>query len=307
MLRIPKSMLRKGMYIEAVECPTTEFSLRRFLLQSDEVLRSIRNSSASHLLVNCGKSTVKIDSSGWPDLTDPDRTASTAKIADPVAMRQEVSKATEALREEFRLIISGRVDLNRLGPTAMEIGASLEASPDIFLEVTRLKSKDEGTYVHSLAVSALMTHLGRLLELDDKTIEALGIGGLIHDVGKIHVPNAVLRKQGPLTPGEMKAIRSHPESGFRFLKEHGEQSQIVLDICRHHHEMLDGSGYPAGLAGDQLSLPIRICTVCDVFDALTSPRPYKHAWTKSDALAWMYEQGHLFDRTLVIRLSSIFE
>jgi len=79
----------------------------------------------------------------------------------------------------------------------------------------------------------------------------------------------------------------------------------VLDICRYHHEVLDGSGYPLGLKADQLSPEIRLSTVCDVFEALTSTRPYKRPWTR-EALNWMFDRGHLFDKKLVIRLGSIF-
>lgn len=175
-----------------------------------------------------------------------------------------------------------------------------------FLKVTRLKTKDEGTYVHSLAVSALMMRLARLLDYDENATRELGVAGLLHDVGKLMIPNAVLNKNGRLDTDEKRLVRNHPELGYRLLKEQANVSEMVLDVCRHHHEALDGSGYPLGLKSDQLSPEIRLSTVCDVFEALTSTRPYKRPWSNRDALNWMFDRGHLFDKKMVIRLGSIF-
>nr|WP_276553779.1 HD-GYP domain-containing protein [Shinella kummerowiae] len=174
------------------------------------------------------------------------------------------------------------------------------------MKVTRLKTKDEGTYVHSLAVSALMMKLAGLLDYDDDMVRDLGVAGLLHDVGKLMIPNAILNKTGSLEADERRVVRNHPEVGYRLLKEQGNVSELTLDICRFHHETLDGSGYPLGLKADQLSPEIRLATVCDVFEALTSARPYKRAWTTRDALNWMFDRGHMFDKKLVIRLGSIF-
>nr|WP_280519049.1 HD-GYP domain-containing protein [Shinella curvata] len=211
------------------------------------------------------------------------------------------------LRDSFAAVRSGDLQVETLGPLADEISDRIDASPEIFLKVTRLKSKDEGTYVHSLAVSALMMRLARLLDYEDATVRELGVAGLLHDVGKLMVPNAILNKTGQLEAAEKNLVRGHPEIGYRLLKDLGTMSPLTLDITRFHHEVLDGSGYPLGLKADQLSQEIRVATVCDVFEALTSARPYKRAWTTRDALNWMFDRGHLFDKKLVLRLGSIFE
>lgn len=292
--RIPKNLVRKGMFIESVECSNAEFSGRRFLVQSDETVRAILATSATYALVNPQRSTINIDEAAGLEVEERRRTQET------------VAQATGALRNSFDAVRSGNLQIDALGPVAGEISERIDASPEVFLKVTRLKTKDEGTYVHSLAVSALMMKLAGLLDYDEDMVRELGVAGLLHDVGKLMVPNAILNKTGSLEAEERRLVRNHPEIGYRLLKEQGSVSEIILDICRFHHEVLDGSGYPLGLKAEQLSPEIRLSTVCDVFEALTSARPYKRPWSTRDALNWMFDRGHMFDKKLVIRLGSIF-
>ncbi|QPB19566.1 HD-GYP domain-containing protein [Rhizobium sp. 007] len=304
-LRIRKSLLRKGMYIEAVECADLEFSGRRFLLETDSALHSILASSAEYVLINRAKSNVDC---GLPVCRQPDEHVQPTSLRESdqrTRIQHAVSQVTATLRDGFDEIKSGKFDIDRFAPAAMNITASLIASPHVLVEVTRLKTKDEGTYIHSLAVSGLMTGLGHLSDLGEETTRELTIAGLLHDLGKLLIPNAILNKSGQLTDAERHVMRTHPERGYLRLKQHPEVSDLILEICRFHHEALDGSGYPLGLRADRLSLPVRICTVCDVFDALTSVRPYKRAWTSTEALKWMFDRGHLFDRRLVLRLGSL--
>lgn len=294
--RIPKQLVRKGMFVESVECPDAEFSGRRFLVQSDETVRAILATSATHALINPQRSTVEIGPS----------TGAANPAEEQKKAQETVSQSTRALRDSFAAVQAGHLEIETLGPVADDISDRIDAAPDVFLKVTRLKTKDEGTYVHSLAVSALMMRLARLLGYDDDAVRELGVAGLLHDVGKLMIPNAVLNKNGRLDTDEKRLVRNHPELGYRLLKEQANVSAVVLDVCRYHHEALDGSGYPLGLTADQLSPEIRLSTVCDVFEALTSARPYKRPWTNRDALNWMFDRGQLFDKKMVIRLGSIF-
>nr|WP_171902431.1 HD-GYP domain-containing protein [Sinorhizobium sp. RAC02] len=282
------------MFIESVECPNAEFAGRRFLVQSDETVRAILATSAAYALVNPQRSTIDIDE------------AADLKAEERRRTQETVAQAASALRNSFDAVRSGNLQIDTLGPVAGEISERIDASPEVFLKVTRLKTKDEGTYVHSLAVSALMMKLAGLLDYDEDLVRELGVAGLLHDVGKLMIPNAILNKTGSLEAEERRVVRNHPEVGYRLLKEQGNVSELTLDICRFHHEVLDGSGYPLGLKAEQLSPEIRLATVCDVFEALTSARPYKRAWTTRDALNWMFDRGQLFDKKLVIRLGSIF-
>jgi CHASE2 domain-containing sensor protein len=170
--------------------------------------------------------------------------------------------------------------------------------------------------VHRLAQAAERrddetgAHLERIGEMTEKLALAAGMtpteAGLVrhasamHDVGKIGIPDSVLHKPGPLTEQEWKIMRTHPLLGARILSNsNAELVQLAEQIARTHHERWDGSGYPAGLAGEQIPLAGRICAVCDVFDALVSWRPYKHAWPPADALDEIRRQRGLhFDPRL---------
>ncbi len=295
--RLPKHHIRKGMFIESLECPDTEFSGRRFLVETDETLRAVLATSAAYALVNPRKSTVDIDGG---------RRSAALQAEEHRRTTHAVHEAAGTLRDSFEALRTGEFQVDRLGPVADELAERIDSSPDIFLKVTRLKTKDEGTYMHSLAVGALMMRLGRSLGFGDDPVRELGVAGLLHDIGKLLVPNAILNKDGKLEAEERRMVRNHPELGYRLLKEQGEVSETVLAICRHHHEALDGTGYPAGLTAERIGPEVRLATVCDVFEALTSERPYKRAWTTADALAWMFERKQLFDQRMVVRLGGIF-
>jgi putative nucleotidyltransferase with HDIG domain len=286
------------MFIETVECPVTEFHARRFLIQSEEALRAILATSATHALVNQQQSTI--------DVKAVMNGAAKAQEAIRQNTVEAVSESARSLRDSFMAAQAGTLKIEALGPVTDEIAERIEAAPDVFLEVTRLKTKDEGTYVHSLAVSALMMQLARSLGYENDAIRELGVAGLLHDVGKLMVPNAVLNKTGRLDANERQLVRNHPEIGYRILRQQGNVSDIVLDVCRLHHEALDGSGYPLGLKGDKISAEVRLATVCDVFEALTSARPYKKAWSTKDAINWMFDHSQMFDKKLVLRLGSMF-
>lgn len=150
-----------------------------------------------------------------------------------------------------------------------------------------LGERDRSTRLHSERVVRLSLELGRDCELAGNELEILGIGAHLHDIGKIGIPDAVLLKQGRLEDAERAAMQRHVDLGGSIIDKilgdlglrHLPDSTIMKNIVRHHHEMLDGSGYPEGLRGDAIALEARIVTVADIFDALMSPRPYKPAWT----------------------------
>ncbi|MFL5895204.1 MAG: HD-GYP domain-containing protein, partial [Thermoleophilaceae bacterium] len=132
-------------------------------------------------------------------------------------------------------------------------------------------------------------------------------GGLLHDIGKLQVPDAVLKKPGPLDDEEYALIQRHPEWGDQLARDLGLPDR-VRRLVRSHHERLDGSGYPDGVAGDGLDLDVRILTTCDVYDALISERVYRDAWSKSDALARLREEtGKAFDPRCVKALERVLE
>ena len=154
--------------------------------------------------------------------------------------------------------------------------------------------------MHSVAVCALMVALARQLDLPEDQVHEAGMAGLLHDIGKMAMPLDVLNKPGKLSDDEYAIMRSHPERGHAMLlAAQTAVSDAVLDVCLHHHEKVDGTGYPHRLAGEEISLLARMGAICDVYDAITSNRPYKTAWDASGSLARMAQwQGH-FDTQLL--------
>lgn len=218
----------------------------------------------------------------------------------PIEM-DEVQRATESIQRSKRVIMrmfgearmGKAVALRDVEPLVDEIAASVMRDAAAMIKVTRLKRKNEYTYLHSVAVCALMINLGRQLGLSETLTRDLGTAGLMHDIGKMAVPGSVLDKPGSLSDDEFEIIRTHPQKGHDLLKKTEGISPIALDVCLHHHERVDGKGYPFGLTADQLSLHARMGAICDVYDAVTSRRPYKDPWTPSDALAKMLDwEGH---------------
>lgn len=296
-IRIPKAQLRLGMYVESVECPQFAFDKRRFVLQEEADLEAIWAATGEFVVVN----TAKGQFPGGPPTPVRHRDEGQRE-----RVSEAVSRSAKALKNDLMAFAVGEsANIDTFRPIARDLVATMGESPEIVTELTRMKTKDEGTFMHCLSVGALMSGVGMSLGMDGETVELLGIAGILHDMGKLLIPNAILNKQGTLTAVERQIIRNHPEVGYQRLLTYPEMPEMVLDVCRSHHELLDGSGYPRGLKGSEIDIYVRISTVCDVFDALTSARPYKKAWPVTEAIGWMFEQENRFDRKLLVRLSEV--
>jgi putative nucleotidyltransferase with HDIG domain len=180
-----------------------------------------------------------------------------------------------------------------------EISSSVMRNPDALISLARLKNKDDYTYMHSVAVCALMIALAQKLKLDEKQTRDAGMAGLLHDIGKMMISQEILDKPGKLTDEEFLAVKEHPVEGHQLLLEVDGITEGALDVCLHHHERIDGNGYPHQLKGDEISLFARMGAVCDVYDAITSDRAYKSGWEPSESLRRMAEwSGSHFDPTV---------
>jgi HD-GYP domain-containing protein (c-di-GMP phosphodiesterase class II) len=190
--------------------------------------------------------------------------------------------------------------------------AELVASEDVFLGshvralTVTLAEKDAYTERHTRRVALLAVKVGEALGLPKGRLRALAIGGLIHDIGKLSVPDAVLQKPGALDDDEYTLVKQHPERGHRLLGELGGFSHAVRRLVLDHHERLDGRGYPRRLRAEQIDLDTRILTACDVYDALISKRVYRAAWTQEQALSFLRKEiGTAFDGRVVDALERV--
>lgn len=303
--KIPVDQLRLGMHLQAfcgawLDHP---FWRTRFVLDDPNDLVLIRESSISEVWIDVGKgrdveplagSAVAYETAeALPPA--PPQAPEKASFSDEVKRATRiVAKGREAVVSMFREARMGKaVDADAAAPLVEEISNSVLRNPGALISLARLKTADDYTYMHSVAVCALMIALARQLGLDEQQTREAGMGGLLHDLGKALMPSAILNKPGKLTDQEFAVMKSHPGEGHRLLLEGKGVSDVIRDICLHHHEKFDGSGYPEGLKGKQISLMARMGAVCDVYDAITSNRPYKAGWDPAESIRRMAEwQGH---------------
>jgi HD-GYP domain-containing protein (c-di-GMP phosphodiesterase class II) len=193
---------------------------------------------------------------------------------------------------------------------AAEIVASEEAylGARVRALMVRLAAKDASTEEHTRRVAALAVEIGEQLGLSPIRLRSLAIGGLLHDIGKLSIPAAILQKPGPLDDGEFSTVKVHPERGRELLAELGGFDESVKRLVLDHHERLDGTGYPRGIRGSELDLATRILAVCDVYDALVSLRVYRAAWSREQSLELLRGEADIaFDARCVTALERVLD
>ncbi len=218
------------------------------------------------------------------------------ELRQAAAICQRARTAVVAMFGEARM---GRaISTDQCAALVEEVTSSVFRNPDALVSLARLKTRDDYTYLHSVAVCALMVSLGRQIGLDEDACRQAGLAGLVHDIGKAAMPLEVLNKPGKLTENEFQIMRAHPVRGHEMLSETAGATQAMLDVALYHHERMDGKGYPQQLAEGGLSQVVRMGAICDVYDAITSNRPYKAGWDPGESIARMASWSGHFDPTL---------
>jgi putative nucleotidyltransferase with HDIG domain len=313
--RISVDHLRLGMYIQEFCGSWMDHPFWRtaFLLDSEKDLSTIHSTGIRELWIDTSKGLdvetgeaaeevsqdIDIVLTQTAQQTTPQPSIQTdldKEAARAIKICAESRRAVQSMFHEARM---GRaLDAADALPIVEEISSSVMRNPDALISLARLKNKDNYTYMHSVAVCALMVALSRRLGLNDEETRQAGLAGLLHDIGKMMMPGDVINKPGRLTDGEFATMRTHPEEGYKLLQTGSGISDIALDVCLHHHEKVDGSGYPHKLSGEQISLFAKMGAVCDVYDAITSDRAYKKGWEPAEAIRKMAEwrTGHFEQR-----------
>ncbi|WP_281061186.1 HD-GYP domain-containing protein [Sphingobium sp. Sx8-8] len=317
LISIDPYQVTMGMYVHAFKGSwfNHPFWRPRFVITDMDVLDRIRASDVEAVIIDSSKGK-------GPESKHPPAAMDVRGSPLP-ATRSLQSRSWSAPREKVhnremeqarqiisrgKQIVTRLFDEARLGRLAVtpdvltlvdDISRSLERSRSTLLNMARLKNKDEYTYLHSVAVCALMVNFARQLGMDEDRVRDLGISGLMHDVGKMAVPLDILNKAGRLSDDEFALVKDHTLSGRTLLEQCEGMPQTAIDVALHHHERMDGTGYPFGIGGAQLSVAARMGAICDIYDALTSERIYKEAWTPSEAIARMSGwTGHLDEKLL---------
>ena len=293
----------------------------RFLLDSERDLLRIHASEVSEVWIDVGKgldlapgqaskTVEEVEAETEARLLAAETKAPPARVS----LEQELARAQKlcarskaAVVEMFSDVRMGHaVELENAAELVEEISDSVLRHPNALISLARLKTSDEYTYMHSVAVCALMIALARQFGLSEEQVREAGMAGLLHEIGKMAIPDAILNKPGKLTDAEFGTMRRHPEAGSKMLRDIQQVSALVLDVCLHRHEKFDGTGYPHRLAGEQISLFARMGAVCDVYDAITSDRPYKRGWDPAESIRKMAEwKGHFDEKVFQAFVKSV--
>jgi len=317
--RIPTQQVQLGMYLQAMEGSwlSHPFWKTKFLLREQADLDALKRSGVPMVWIDVAQgsdvATELLVTEAAPaaahetvhEAPAPTRVPEPSSSA-RVSLDGELARATQLVNRSRQAIISlfNEVRLGKLVnseqclPLVDELAQSVARNPSALISLARLKTRDDYTYMHSVAVCALMVGLARQLGLNEQQTREAGLAGLLHDIGKMMMPLDILNKPGQLTDAEFQVMRSHPVRGYQALKEGGTVSQAALDVCLHHHEKMDGSGYPEKLKGEQISLLARMGAVCDVYDAITSTRPYNGAWDPAGSIQRMAQWTGHFDQQI---------
>ena len=319
--KIRVAQLRLGMHLHALDGRWIDhpFWKTRFVLRDPEDLRQLRASPVAEVWINtalgldlpdsrAGLPSLREGSAQRPDvlaverLTDlatgpapgpPPRTSLAEELRQAAQVCQRSRAAVSSMFAEARL---GRVvDAGRCLPLVDDITQSVFRNPGALVSLARLKTQDDYSYLHSVAVCALMVALAQQMGQQEADCRAAGLAGLLHDLGKAAMPLEILNKPGKLTDAEFAIMRTHPVRGWEMLQEASGTSEAAMDVCLHHHQRMDGKGYPERSAGAPLSQLARMGAVCDVYDAITSNRPYKAGWDPAESIARMASWQGQFD------------
>lgn len=293
------------MYIHDLSCDwmTHPFMRNRFLLTSAGEIRKIVQAGIHDVVIDSSRG---LDVQYAPTLAESRARTEEAMVelamaAPPVvqqvplaaelkraaAVRSQAAGLVKSVMQDVRL---GRaVQVEQVGSMVETITESILRNPGALVGLVRIKSADDYTFLHSVAVCTLLVAFCRSRGMDATTTYQAGLGGLLHDTGKALVPEHILNKPGRLTEEEFDIIRRHPRDGYDLLRQSPEIGPIPLDITLHHHERRDGSGYPDKQAEGSISELAQMAAIVDVYDALTSDRCYHKGMPAAEALRKIFE------------------
>ncbi len=303
--KIAIHQLKVGMYVHDLSCHWMDhpFLRNQLPITSDTEIRKIIDAGIHELYIDTSKG---LDADDAPT-AEQAQTALEKELID-IASRQPALTARTSLGEELtrarqikiqahQLVrnvmhdarLGKAIELDQVEPVVQNITESILRNPGALTGLLRIKTKDDYTFLHSVSVCTLLVAFCRSAGMDSGLTRQAGLGGLLHDTGKALVPDAVLNKPGRLTDEEFDIIRKHPKDGYDILLKTPGVGDIPLDITLHHHERMDGSGYPDKLPGDKISTLAQMAAIVDVYDAITADRCYHKGMSAAEALRKIYE------------------
>lgn len=238
------------------------------------------------------------------DRNKPERYSITQEY---IRTQKIIERSGLAVRQLYTQAVSQKTLNERLTRHVIkDITQCAQRNSSALVLLARTKGVDNYTYMHSVSVCSLMIILAHQLGYSPDQIEDAALAGLLHDIGKMTIPKEILNKPDRLTDAEFAVVKKHPESGAQLLYDSKFTNTNALDVCLHHHEKIDGTGYPHALAPDNIAELTRMGAICDVYDAITSDRPYKKGWEPQESLRKMNDwKGHFDPRLLQAFIKSL--
>ncbi len=297
--------LKVGMYIHDLNCDwmSHPFLLKRFLIKHEEEIHKIADSGIHEVYIDTRKG---LDLPSAPTATEVKKLleeqirefgSSETILERQVEAGAEFGRA-QLIHSEANQIIQGilkdvrlgkQVELEMVEPSVSKMTSSILRNGGALLSLCRIKDKDNYTFQHSVSVGALMVSFCNAMGMSKEVIHHAGIGGMLHDIGKMKIPDRILNKPGKLTEQEFSVMKCHVVESKQILLQTTGISETAVLVAAQHHERHDGSGYPAGLKGEEISQLGQMAAIVDVYDALTSDRCYHKGMAPTDALRKIYE------------------
>ncbi|GLK88494.1 HD-GYP domain-containing protein [Pseudomonas turukhanskensis] len=305
LIKIEVEQLRIGMYVVELDRPwrETAFLFQGFLLQTSHELRAVQ-AACNFVWVDSQRSHSTLE---WAPAQAAAPAQVQAKIR-KVDFFQEIATALPAWNaahaESLRLLnavkLGHELDVTAVKAVVKECVDSILRNPAALLWLARIKNSDLYTAEHSLRVCIFAIALGRELGMLPLQLEEIGVCGMLHDVGKIKVPNEILNKPGALTADELVIMKAHADHGRRLLLSNQQVTPATVDVAYSHHERLDGNGYPRGLEASRIPYSAKIIAVVDAYDAINSDRIYSKGKSSLEALRILFDAaGSHFDEDIV--------
>lgn len=257
-----------------------EVSIRRLEI-GVEIARDVVDASTGNILIPqesilTDSMIEKLERHGISSVFIHEKESDVAAAKENKKIAESYVKIEERLFSAFDDVASGKdVPLDKIDSEFQKFSTSIAEEPDIITQLQLLKNSDDYTFNHSMGVSVLAVKLGYWMGCSEEERIKLSIAGAYHDIGKMKVDQAIVQKQGRLTDEEFTEMKRHAEYSYEIVKKNSGYDNDILMAIRHHHEKMDGSGYPDGIKGNEISKLARIMTVCDIYHALTSNRVYR--------------------------------
>jgi putative nucleotidyltransferase with HDIG domain len=299
--RVDVSQLQPGMYIHDLNCDwmSHPFLRQRFRIESDA---QIAETGLREVYIDTDKGSDVSDAPTAAEVTaslqvQMEQAAEAPAPAKAASVGEELGRARKVFGEANRVVrslmrdarLGNQVSLESVEPVVENVTASILRNGSALLSLTRIKSKDDYTFLHSVSVCALLVSFCRVADFDAAGIREAGIGGLLHDIGKMKTPDAILNKPGKLTDEEFAVMKSHAVESRNILLATPGISKAAVEVAGQHHERWDGSGYPDRLKGEQISRIGQMAAICDVYDAITSDRCYHKGMAPTEAMRKIFE------------------